>query len=58
MDPVFKLGQKVIVKETKAIGEVRGIWFELGSPIQYHIQSFDTSKRPYLHWFLMGDLSE
>lgn len=58
MDAVFKLEQKVIITETEVTGEIRGIWFEVGSPVQYHVQSFDTNKRPYLHWFLEKDLSE
>jgi len=58
MNSAFQLGEKVTIKETKVAGEVRGIWFDLGSPVQYHVQSFDTSKRPYLHWFLERDLSK
>jgi len=58
LSSAFHLGQKVIIKETEATGEVRGVWFDIGSPVQYHVQSFDTSKRPYLHWFLERDLSE
>jgi hypothetical protein len=57
MTGAFELGQKVTITETKVTGEIRGIWFELGSPVQYHVQSFDTNKRPYLHWFLEKDLS-
>ena len=55
--PDFRLGESVIIKETKVKGEIRGIWTSLHDAPQYQVHYFDTAKRRAESWFYAEDLA-
>lgn len=53
----FKLGQKVIINQTKKTGTIISIWTSIGGQTQYQVRYFDNNDLASNFWFFATDIS-